>query len=137
MSKKSHTKRNFAIGALVAGVAGYLTGILTAPKSGKETRQDISKTANKARIDAEKKLKKIHSELQDLIKEGEKRRKSLTTKGKKELDSALKKAKDAKEKARVVISSIKQGEADDPNLQAALDDVKKAQKNLVTYLKKK
>ncbi|MCA1806602.1 MAG: YtxH domain-containing protein, partial [Actinobacteria bacterium] len=35
----------FAIGAVFAAAAGYVTGILTAPKSGKETRKDIHDTA--------------------------------------------------------------------------------------------
>ena len=136
MSKKSHLKRNVAIGTVIAAGAGYVTGLLTAPKSGKETREDISKTANKARIDAEKKLKKVYAELQDLIQEAEKRRKALTEKGRVELDKALEIAKTSRDKARVVISSVHTGEADDPNLQKALDELKAAQKNLVTYLKK-
>lgn len=125
-----------ASGLLLVG-AGYLAGILTAPKSGKETRKDLSTAANKARIDAEKKLKKIHSELQVLIKDAETRRKTLKAKSKKELDEAITKAKVAKEKAREILSAIHHGDADDPNLQAALDEVKLAQKNLVAYLKKK
>ena len=56
-----------ATGALIAAGAGYLAGILTAPKSGKETRRDISK----ARSDSEKQLKKLHSDLNGLIKEAE------------------------------------------------------------------
>jgi gas vesicle protein len=44
MSKK--TKR-FAIGALIVGAVGYVAGILTAPKSGKETRADISQMRDK------------------------------------------------------------------------------------------
>lgn len=117
--------------------AGYVAGILTAPKSGKETRKDIATAANKARIDAEKKLKKIHSELQVLIIDAEEQRKKLKTKGKKELEEAIANAKAAKEKAREILSAIHHGDADDPNLQAVIDEVKLAQKNLVAYLKKK
>ncbi len=125
-----------ASGLLLVGV-GYIAGILTAPKSGKETRKDIANSANKARIDAEKKLKNIYSELQTLIKDAEERRKTLSVKGRKELDEAIAKAKVAKEKAREILSAIHHGDADDPNLQAAIDEVKLAQKNLVAYLKKK
>lgn len=121
---------------ILAG-AGYVAGILTAPKSGKETRKDISKSANKARIDAEKKLKKAHSELQELIQEGEERSKKLRSKGKQELDEAVANAKVAKKKARELLSAIHNGDADDPNLQAVINEVKLAQKNLVTFLKKK
>jgi gas vesicle protein len=130
-------KKAAAAGGLLLVGAGYLAGILTAPKSGKETRKDIAKGANKARIDAEKKLKTLHSELKVLIKDAEARRKTLQDKAKKELDDAIEKAKVAKEKAREILSALHQGDADDPNLQAAIDEVKLAQKNLVTYLKKK
>ncbi len=42
-------KGKLAIGALLGAAAGFLTGILVAPKSGKETRQDIKTSANKAK----------------------------------------------------------------------------------------
>ncbi|MEO7364397.1 MAG: YtxH domain-containing protein [Candidatus Saccharimonadales bacterium] len=37
----SKTTKKLAIGAAIAGAAGYLAGVLTAPKSGKATRDDI------------------------------------------------------------------------------------------------
>ena len=48
---------------------GYLAGILTAPKSGKETREDIKDTAVKTYSEAEKQLKKLHTELNDVLAE--------------------------------------------------------------------
>ena len=69
-------KKKVALGtALVAG-AGYLAGILTAPKSGKETRKDIANTAVKAKIETEKKLKQAHSEIRDLITDAEEKLKN-------------------------------------------------------------
>ncbi len=130
-------KKAVAAGAVIVAGASYLAGILTAPKSGKETRKDIATSANKARIDAEKKLKKAHSELQDLIKEGEAKKKTLSVAAKKELDAALKRAATAKEKAREILSALHDGEAEDPNLQAVIEEVRLAQKNLVSFLKKK
>ena len=64
MSKRS---RNFALGTAVAAAVGYLAGVLSAPKSGKETRKDIARTASKARIEGEKQLKNLHSELNILL----------------------------------------------------------------------
>lgn len=117
--------------------AGYVAGILTAPKSGKETRKDLATSANRARIDAEKKLKKTYSDLQVLINEAEAKRKTLSSRAKKELDEAIVTAKNTKEKAREVLSALHHGDADDPNLQSAIEDMKRAQQNLVEYLKKK
>jgi Gas vesicle protein len=39
------SKAKIAAGAAVAAVAGFVSGILLAPKSGKETREDIKKAA--------------------------------------------------------------------------------------------
>lgn len=125
-----------ALGALVAAGAGYLTGILTAPKSGKETRADIAKTANKAKLDGEKQLKKLHSDLNSLIKDADAKTKKARNKAKEELVDATDKAKVAKEKARGLLSAIHNGDAEDPNLQAVIEEVKQAKKNLGKYLKK-
>ncbi len=130
-------KKTVATGALILAGASYLAGILTAPKSGKQTRKNVLNGTVKAKIEAEKKLKKIHSELQVLIDDAETKSKILKDKTKKELQVAIKNAKVAKEKAKEVLSAIHNGEADDPNLSAVINEVKLAQKNLVTYLKKK
>ena len=52
--------KKFAIGTVIAAAAGYVAGLLTAPKSGKETREDIKNTAVKTYKVAEKELKELH-----------------------------------------------------------------------------
>lgn len=133
--KKSAAKV-FALGTLLAAGAGYLAGILTAPKSGKETRKDIAKNASKARVDSERQLKKLHSELSGLIKTADERTKKTRDKASTELKEATAKAKVAKEKSREILSALHNGDADDPNLQAALEEIKLAKTNLSKYLKK-
>lgn len=138
MPKRKHvTGKVVAVGALVAAGAGYLAGILTAPKSGEETRKDIAKTASKARVDSERQLKKLHSELSDLIKDADGATKKARSKASDELKDASEKAKVAKDKARELLSALHNGDADDPNLQAVIEEVKLAKKNLSAYLKKK
>lgn len=44
----------YALGTAVAAGIGYVAGILTAPKSGKETRQNIQDQAIKAKKESEK-----------------------------------------------------------------------------------
>lgn len=126
----------FAIGALVAGAVGYVAGILTAPKSGKETRKDIHDAAVKAKTEAEKKLKELHSELSKLIDKGAKEVQTLKEKAKKELDGALKKAGESRQKAREVLSAVRDGQADDRDLQKAIEDVRESIDHLNAYLKK-
>lgn len=138
MSTRKHVAgKVVAVGAIVAAGAGYLAGILTAPKSGKETRSDIAKTASKARVDGERQLKKLHSELTEVLKETEEAAKKTRLKVSDELADATKNAKVAKEKAREILSALHNGDADDPNLQAVIEEVKLAKTNLVKYLKKK
>jgi gas vesicle protein len=137
MSKHKHVlAKAVAVGAVLSAGAGYLAGILTAPKSGKETRKDIGKSVNKAKIDGEKQLKKLHSELSDMIDEAETRTKKARTKANAELKEATAKANHAKGKARELLSAIHDGEADDPHLQAVVEEIKLAKRNLSKYLKK-
>jgi gas vesicle protein len=125
-----------AASTLVAAGAGYLAGVLTAPKSGKETRKDISRSASKARVDTERQLKKLHSELADLIKTGEAKTKKAKSSADDGLGEATENAKKAKEKTREILSALHHGDADDPNLQAVVEEIKLAKKNLIKYLKK-
>lgn len=136
MAKDNNTGKKIAIGAAVAGVAGFVTGILTAPKSGKETRKDIKNTANNVKREAEKKLKELSAELTDLIGKGQKLAKEQGGKAKAGLDIALKQAQDAQLKVKVVISALKSGETDEPELKKAIAEAKKARDELVKYFKK-
>ena len=128
--------KKYAIGATVAALAGYAAGVLTAPKSGKETRKDIKSTAVKARQEAEKKLKVLHSELDVLIAQAKKGAKSLKKGTTEEFASVITKAQFAKDKAREVLSSIHEGDAVDKDLQKAVDEVKQASEHLKAFLKK-
>ena len=134
--KKEDNKGKFAIGALFAAIAGYATGILTAPKSGKRSRRTIGRKATKAKVQGERELKKLHSEIGDLIDEASKKTKLGKTKANKEMSDAVDKSKDAKNKARDILSALHDGDADDPELQKAITQVKRAKANLAKFLKK-
>ncbi len=128
--------KNFAIGALVAGAAGYIAGILTAPKSGKETREDIKEVAVKTKREAEKRLKELYSDLEDLIEKGRKAADKMSDKARDEWDKAVATAVDAKEKVREVLSALHEGDADDKDLDKAIKEAGEAIKHLKTYLNK-
>jgi len=133
---KDSTGKKVAIGAAVAGVAGFVAGILAAPKSGKETREDIKNVALKAKSDAEKNLKAMHSELNVKLADVKAKGEELSGKAKTEFDEIVEKAKGAKEKVRDVLSSLHDGDADDPDLKKALQDAKASLKNLEKFVKK-
>lgn len=127
----------FAAAAILAAVAGYVAGILTAPKSGKETRKDIKDAAQKRITELEKQLKKVHTELSAHITKVKKEAASLKGRAKKEADTLIERATKAKDKTRVALSSIHGGEADDKELQKAIDDAEKAVEHLKQYIIKK
>lgn len=125
-----------AVGALFAATAGYVAGILTAPKSGKETREDIRMAALKAKTESERQIKQLHSELSELIEEGSERAETLKAKARAELDDLVATASVSRQKAREVLSAVRDGETEDEDLDKALKDLQKSIKNLKSYLKK-
>jgi gas vesicle protein len=129
------TKR-FAIGAAIAAGVGYLTGLLTAPKSGKETRKDVKDAAAKAKSETEKELKKLHSEVSTQIEKAKKVALDFKTEHKGDLDKVVAKAVAAKEKVRDVLSSLHDGGAEDKDLKAAVKEVNEAIDHLKKYLSK-
>ncbi len=137
---KSHTDdkgnmvKKFAIGAVISAAVGYVAGLLTAPKSGRETRQDIKNKAHDAYMAAEKELKKLHTELSDMIDEVSDRISSF--KNRKDVSAALDKGRDAKQKAREVLSALHDGEAEDKDLQKAIKDATTAIQHLRDFLSK-
>lgn len=129
------TKR-FAVGAVVAAAAGYVAGILTAPKSGKETRQDIKDTAVKTYKTAEKELKALHTELSKLMDDAGKKAGELKGTAQQNLDKAVEAAKVAKEKARQILSAVHEGDAGDKDLDNAVKEARRAVDHLKSFLKK-
>jgi gas vesicle protein len=130
------TKR-LALGTIFAAVAGYVTGILTAPKSVKETRQDIKTAAEQGMAEAEKQLKKLHTQMNDLLSEAKSRAATLKGSAQKELQDAIDKMTIAKEKARELLSALHEGGAEDKDLKKAIGDANKAIDHLRDFLAKK
>lgn len=126
----------FAIGALLAGFIGYVAGILTAPKSGKETRQDIKDNTQAAIADAEKKLKDVHTELTKQIDEVTARAEKLKGNAQAEAEALIEASKRAKEKVRISLSSIHDGGETDKDLQKAIKEAQKSVDHLKKFLKK-
>lgn len=133
---KGSTVKKIAISGAVAAAAGYVAGILTAPKSGKETRGDIKAAANRSLAEAEKELKKLHTELDKVIKEAKSRGNKAGGQAQKELTKLVEKAKDTKEKAREMLSALHEGDAEDQDLKRAIVNANSALDHLRDYLKK-
>lgn len=106
--EKKKSKKGKTLGVLAAGaVIGAGLGVLFAPKSGKETREDLSIAMKKMMEKAKtltskesqeaiaKKIKKLEKEIKDLDKE-------------KVLKIAKKKAEDVKKKAEELVELAKE-----------------------------
>jgi gas vesicle protein len=128
--------KKIAVGASIAALAGYVTGVLTAPKSGKQTREDLKNGANKGLTEAERELKKLHTELADLIGEVKDRGDKLSGKANKEVTDVVEKGRVAKEKARELLSALHEGDAEDKDLKKAVTEATKAIEHLRNFLKK-
>jgi len=131
--------KGIAIGAVIVGAIGYLAGILTAPKSGKKTRDDISQIRDKGVAEAEKHLKKLHTELSQLLGEAHTYATDSASRGK--TNEAIEgevvaKANMARQKTREILSALHDGNADDKDLDKAVTEASNAIKSLKKYLQK-
>ncbi len=125
-----------AVTAIIAGAAGYLTGVLTAPKSGKETRQDIKDVTERGVRAAEKVLKHLYTELNEQVEKAKVKVAELHGRAKEKLESAVSQAGKAKDKVREVLSAAHDGEATDQDLKNAINEAEKAVENLKAFLQK-
>jgi len=128
--------KKLALGTMIAAAAGYLAGILTAPKSGKETRNDIKTAAENGVHEAERQLKKLHTELNTVIAEASTRLGELNGKARTELQKAMDSTTTVKEKAREILSAVHEGHADDKDLKKAIAEAEKALNHLRSFLVK-
>lgn len=128
--------KRFAVGTVLAAAAGYVAGILTAPKSGKETRQDIKDATERGVAEAEKQLKRLHTELDSVMAEAKLKAADMKGKAEDEIKKAIDVAKAAKEKARHILSAVHEGDADDDDLKKAVSEATKAVSHLKSFLKR-
>src|SRR6185312_141403 len=136
MSRKDNTLKRIAIGGTIAAAAGYVAGILTAPKSGKDTRDDIKKNTSESMAQAEKELKKLQTDLGKVIDEARITGDKFSATARNDLSDLVDKAKDTKEKVREVISAVHEGDAEDVDLKKAVKEANTALDHLRDFLKK-
>lgn len=133
--KDAHTGRKLAIGSAIAGAAGYLAGVLTAPKAGDQTRKDILNKSGDLKDDTKEQLQDLNAELKDLIKNTKVKTVALSSTARAEFNEAVVKAKDAQNKSAQVLKAARAGEATDPDLNKAVKQARMAIKNLGKFFK--
>jgi gas vesicle protein len=132
--KSDEVVKKLAVGVALSALLGYIAGLLTAPKSGKETRDDIKHKAQETYTVADTQLRKLHTELTDLMDEVRDRIHSF--RNSKEVEDALAKGQNAKDKTRQMLATLQDGEATDKDLQKAITDATKAIEHLRDFLRK-
>jgi gas vesicle protein len=132
---KSNTKK-WALGTILAAIGGFVAGILTAPKSGKETRQDIRNTAEAGMAGAEKQLQNLHTQLNELLTEAHGKFEVVSGRTKEQLATVLDGAKKTKEKVGQLLSAVRKNDVKDKDLKKAVEEASKAVEHLKSYLKK-
>jgi gas vesicle protein len=135
LRRKENSGKKIAIGSAIAGLAGYLAGVLTAPKSGQQTRDDIKNKVEDIKDDTEGQLQDLNDELKGLIKSTKIKTMALSSSARQEFNEAVIKAKDAQNKSTQVLKAAKAGQATDPDLNKAVKQARLALKNLGKFLK--
>ncbi len=111
MSSENNGGNGFLIGLIAGGAIGAIIGLLYAPKSGKELRDDIRLKSNEYLDDADKYIEEAKVKAKSLINDGKKKSDDLIaeakSKSKELLNEAEKIFDDAKNKASKTYSDKK------------------------------
>lgn len=124
--------KKLAVGTLFGAAIGYIAGVLTAPRSGTETREELKTMWQ----NGERQLKELHTELNDLLVETKQQSQKLKGEAQTKYKEAVEAAQKAKEKARLLLTSIHEGDTEDKDLRAAIDEAKSATEHLRAYFTK-
>lgn len=104
MNSNNEYSKGFIIGALVGGVAGALTALLLAPKSGAELRKDIAETSTDIYGKASDYFKTVESKVEEAVmnsvNEGKIKAQGI-------IDSARRQAQDIMSGAESILSQAK------------------------------
>jgi gas vesicle protein len=119
MASENNSGKGLLFGLLFGGAIGAALGILFAPKSGRELRNDIKVKTDEYLDDADKYIADAKTKAKDLINEGKKRSEKIISDAKVKSDELLKDAErvfsDAKTKAGNAVQSGKKTVEDESN----------------------
>lgn len=87
------TKNKFALGAIIGVAAGLIAGVLTAPKSGKETRADIRHKADELKGEAVKRADSVKNKSADVVDDLMDKADTYKTRGERAVEGAIEGAK--------------------------------------------
>ena len=127
--------KTIAISAIVAGATGYVVGLLTAPKSGSVTREDIKDAAKQGVESVEKAAKRVQAELATQVEKVKAQAAKLHSGAKEKLEGAVDNATKAKEKVQEVVAAAND-DTSDKDLKKAIKEAEKAVESLKKFFSK-
>ncbi len=135
--KQKTTFKKMAAGAAVAAAVGYVAGLLSAPKSGREMRKEIKSMVPDDAHDLKEKIKLLYDELVELLSISKQESMDLSPRNQEKLALASKKAIIAKEKLAAIIANLKHDSHSDKDLKSAIRDAERAVYHFKEFLLKK
>ncbi len=96
------SKGKVVLGTMFGAVAGFVAGVLTAPKSGKQTRADVKDAAKKAKDTVVEDITKARAM-------GEEKAQELKTKAEGVVEDVTEKAHDLKARTEQAVDAAKKG----------------------------
>lgn len=119
MENDNNAGKGLLIGLLAGGAIGAVLGLLFAPKSGRELRNDIKLRTDEYLDDADKYVADARTKAKDLINEGKKKSDKIISDAKAKSDELLKDAEkvfnNAKAKANTAYETGKKTVEDESN----------------------
>lgn len=119
MENDNNVGKGLLIGLLAGGAIGAVLGLLFAPKSGRELRNDIKLRTDEYLDDADKYVADARTKAKDLINEGKKKSDKIISDAKAKSDELLKDAEkvfnNAKAKANTAYETGKKTVEDESN----------------------
>jgi gas vesicle protein len=107
MSEEKKSTKSFMLGFLAGSAIGAIIALLYAPKSGKETREDLKKRASHLLNEADEYFELAKHKTLDLMNEAKKKSEELITKTKIEAESLL-------EESEELLSKVKDRSSSNP-----------------------
>jgi gas vesicle protein len=128
----------FIKGGILGALVGAVAGILFAPKSGKETREDLKQQATKAKSETEKQLKQLFQEVNEQVVHGKTKAQTLSAKAKSELEEVIDAAQPLQAKLKELISNVREGsDIDDSEVESTMDKARSAAESIRKKLSQK
>ena len=105
MASENHD--SFLRGFLFGGVIGAVLALLYAPKSGKETREDIKRRSRELLEEMDEQLADVRTQAAKILDEGKKEAEKLRAEAEKRLEEARKRAEKIIDEGKASVASLR------------------------------